>query len=346
MNLKTMTTAFLCLLAFQVSAQLAVTINTTEVTCNGGSNGTASLTITGGLPPYAVQWSNGSTFVNQTGLAAGNYSATVTDANNASVTEMAMVTEPSPVEITPSASVSFCEGDSATLNAVASGGVGPYNYFWVCGSSTCSLSDATIANPVAKPTASRTYEVLATDARLCSSPVQTVTVTVSPNPTVDAGADVSIFEGNSIRLQATPTWLASYSWTPFGNSIPDPLVSPTETTTFVLVASNVEGCTATDSVTVTVSERPPLDENRINNLFTPNGDGANDTWMINGLDAVVDVSVYNRWGNLVYEQKNYQNNWDGTNEGEPLPDGTYYYQVTIGGQSELTGAVSILRLEK
>jgi gliding motility-associated-like protein len=85
--------------------------------------------------------------------------------------------------------------------------------------------------------------------------------------------------------------------------------------------------------------------------FTPNGDGINDRWLVvnNGGVCVgkISVGVYNRYGNLVYNNDNYNNDWTGLYKGKPLPDGTYYYVVTYqlltGSYLKLKGDVTILR---
>jgi gliding motility-associated-like protein len=89
---------------------------------------------------------------------------------------------------------------------------------------------------------------------------------------------------------------------------------------------------------------------KVMNAFTPNRDGSNDLWLVtNGAPCTnrIRAAVYNRYGQEVYKSENYQNNWDGTYNGKPVPDGTYYYAVTyyfIGGrQVILKGDVTILR---
>ncbi|MCB0757951.1 MAG: choice-of-anchor L domain-containing protein [Flavobacteriales bacterium] len=78
----------------------------------------------------------------------------------------------------------------------------------------------------------------------------------------------------------------------------------------------------------------------IPNVISPNGDGHNDTWVINGLaKSGSSVKVFNRWGNMVYETANYGNNWKGIG----LPDGTYFYEVIDGRTGKrLTGHLTIL----
>ncbi len=84
------------------------------------------------------------------------------------------------------------------------------------------------------------------------------------------------------------------------------------------------------------------------NGFSPNGDNLNDVWHIPGIEdyPANTVQVFNRWGNLVFEQKGYnkQNAWDGRWNGKDLPDGTYYYLIDLGkGQKPLSGYLQLIR---
>jgi gliding motility-associated-like protein len=83
------------------------------------------------------------------------------------------------------------------------------------------------------------------------------------------------------------------------------------------------------------------------NTFTPNGDGINDTWLIQYLESYPNcrIQVFNRSGQLVYETKSYTSpGWDGTMNGKPLPFGTYYYVLEPGsGRKPLTGYVTIIK---
>lgn len=70
--------------------------------------------------------------------------------------------------------------------------------------------------------------------------------------------------------------------------------------------------------------------------FSPNGDGDNDTWVVDGLWSypLNKITIFNRWGKTVFEADNYQNDWDGTYSGKALPEGTYYYVIDPGDGTE------------
>jgi gliding motility-associated-like protein len=86
------------------------------------------------------------------------------------------------------------------------------------------------------------------------------------------------------------------------------------------------------------------DELDLNNVFSPNGDGINDVWVIGNLELYPDneLIVLNRWGNEVYTQKSYLNNWDGSD----LLDGTYFFVLNVtmcGDRQSFNGYITVLR---
>lgn len=86
----------------------------------------------------------------------------------------------------------------------------------------------------------------------------------------------------------------------------------------------------------------------ISNICTPNDDGKNDTWKVSDLSQIAGctVQVFNRWGQLLYESGDYQNDWAGTKDGETLPDGTYYYTIGCGEEKSYQGVINLMRLKK
>ena len=84
----------------------------------------------------------------------------------------------------------------------------------------------------------------------------------------------------------------------------------------------------------------------IPNGFTPDGDAINDQFVIGGIDSYTSkvLTIYNRYGNLVYESTNYQNDWDGTSNGSELPDGTYFYLLELNETVKKSGYVYINRV--
>jgi gliding motility-associated-like protein len=83
----------------------------------------------------------------------------------------------------------------------------------------------------------------------------------------------------------------------------------------------------------------------IMHLFTPNSDGINDLWELPELSAwgKCDVRVYNRWGKLIYANRNYNNQWDATSNGNPVPEGAYYFIIKTERAGVVKGTVNIVR---
>lgn len=105
-------------------------------------------------------------------------------------------------------------------------------------------------------------------------------------------------------------------------------------------------CPANCDTGLVVIEIPILGACDVPNIFTPNGDGVNDLFIVPCLsvDYTANLIVFNRWGDLVYESDSYQNQWDGTHNGAHLPDGTYFYIMRISATGEeLQGSVEIRR---
>lgn len=160
-----------------------------------------------------------------------------------------------------------------------------------------------------------------------------------------AGADVTIGQGQIVQLLATGG--TTYQWSPTsglsGNNVSNPFAQPSETTLYT-VTTVVNGCTFEDQVLVEVVRLidPP-------NTFTPNGDGINDVWLIDGMEEYpnAEVLVYDRWGQRVYRSVGYRDPWDGTNGGRSLPTATYYYHIQLnqleGRSPPYTGSITIIR---
>ncbi|MBS1600054.1 MAG: gliding motility-associated C-terminal domain-containing protein [Bacteroidetes bacterium] len=174
-------------------------------------------------------------------------------------------------------------------------------------------------------------------------------VTVKPVPFANAGPDILGCINTSIQLNASGGEF--YSWAPptglSDPSISNPVVTIGNTVSYVLAVTNKEGCTAYDSLTITIS---PLGKNayKVPNAFTPNGDGKNDCFGLKqwGGIELKEFSIYNRWGQLVFATKNPSDCWDGTFKGTPQDSGGFIYIIralTPCGNVDLKGTVFLIR---
>ena len=201
-----------------------------------------TLTATGTATSYT--WDNGVTngvpFTPAVGTVT--YTVTGTDANGCQNTDQVNVTVNPLPNVTANATPNpICIGENVTLT-----GSGAVSYSWNNG-----VSDGV---PFA-PTSTNTYTVTGTDANGCQN-TASVTVTVNPLPTVNAGADQSVCDGTPVTLTATGT-ATSYTWNNgVSNGVP---FTPTSTNTYTVTGTDANGCQNTDQVVVTVNPLPTVD---------------------------------------------------------------------------------------
>ena len=311
---------------------------TTASTCSNLADGSIDLTVVGGSPGYDFNWAPGNIDTEDlTNVEFGTYTVTITDQDGCSITADYSVGTLVEINSEPGLDDTVCIGTPIQL--IGSGGG---DYLW---SPAESLSDATIADPVATPLDTTTYLLTVTIGNCVD--VDSLTVYTYGVPPVDGGNDVQIPTGSSIGLNANGAvtgWL--YSWEPAefldNPEVTNPTAMPEETTMFYVTVTDENGCTATDSILVEVT--PGID---FPDGITPNGDGINDTWRIDNIDLFDDaiVEVYNRWGQALFiSAPGYPVPWDGKYKGKDLPVGTYYYVIHSANFEEpFTGPITIVR---
>lgn len=172
----------------------------------------------------------------------------------------------------------------------AYGSDGPFTYQWT---PATGLNDATAANPVASPSATTTYTLLATNG-MGLTDESSVTVTILPLPTANAGEDGTICQGASITLNGSGSGnaaIVAYQWSPTTGlnqaQTAAPIASPTVTTVYTLTVTDANGCQHSDDATVTVIPLPPAPQLGGGNAYcfgdaiadlTASGIGSNFTW--------------------------------------------------------------------
>jgi gliding motility-associated-like protein len=230
-----------------------------------------------------------------------------------------------------------CEGATVQLNGSGNG-----SFVW---SPSAGLSSSIIADPSFTAKQSQQY-TLSVQQQNCTASA-TVNIKVLPLPVVNAGADKTIMNGQSTILNGyVNDTSVNYYWTPdlymTDAHVLQPTVQPPTDITYTLHAESNAGCgTATDDVFVKVYQKV-----LVPNAFSPNGDGVHDVWQIEALAAYTDadVSVFNRYGQLVFHSIGYNRPWDGTYNNKPVPLATYYYVIDLKNNTpKLSGWVVILR---
>lgn len=234
-----------------------------------------------------------------------------------------------------------CAGDTLNL-AVAPVFAASYTWTGPVGFSATG-NNPSLANP--SISASGTYEV-EVEVSGCTTVLQTE-VRVNPIPETTRSGDVVVEEGVSATLAVTGG--VAFDWSPaeYLNSASLAAVTfsgaPAGIYTYEAEIFDISGCSATETFTVEVLPQTQL---QITNLFTPNGDGFNDTWTIEFLDNIgaYTLRVFSRGGLEVYRSENYSNDWDGKHyqTGADLPEDGYFY-IIESEERTFKGAVTITR---
>ncbi|GIV28971.1 MAG: hypothetical protein KatS3mg028_0037 [Bacteroidia bacterium] len=221
----------------------ATALQVNSVSCNGGSNGSATVNINGGTPSFTYSWSNGNTSANPAGLTAGVYTVTVTDANNCQSTSTVLIQQPPALSISViSSSVSCNGGSNGSASANVSGGVGGYNYAWVpSGGSSSSASGLTAGN----------YTVNVTDANGCAisgtaSVIQPPALSISVS-----SSSVSCNGGSNGSASANVSGGVggyNYAWVPSGGSSSS--ASGLTAGNYTVNVTDANGCAISGSVNI------------------------------------------------------------------------------------------------
>jgi len=235
------------------------------------------------------------------------------------------------------ADVVTCVGTSATLTA--SGTATTIAWYTEATGGVPVQVGKTFVTPVIN---GKTVFYVESQSATCAS--ARVPVTVTTHSTVaDAGPDVTITKGAQTALKASGG--TKYTWSPAeglsSTEIVNPVASPQVTTTYRVTVQTPEGCTSTDEVTVTV-----IPKIIPTNGITPNGDGANDTWVIKNIEYYpeAEIEIFNRWGNKIFTSKGYKTPWDGTLNGQQLPIAAYYYIIKLTkDEAPISGNITLIR---
>jgi gliding motility-associated-like protein len=257
----------------------------TDVTCNGGNDGTAVVVAGGGTGGYSYVWTSSTGVVSNTAVAAGlvadNYTVVISDGNGCTETATVVIAEPTLVTLSVDGDTTLCFGQATVISASGNGGVPPLNFAW---DNNLSIDSVQLVSPAT----TTTYSVTVTDANGCSPLPQSVLVNVNPPLNVVASATPVICFGSTANISASagggnggPYF---YSWNNGVITNPSAVVTPDHDTTFivevndgcsppVLMAVNiiVNALPVADFTPVTIDGCPPLVVNFFNNSTAPAG---------------------------------------------------------------------------
>lgn len=328
--------------------ELVATGNTSF--CEGGS---VVLTTSGQATDAKFTWKRNGVLIEGdkpelTAAVSGNYTVDVETICGAVTSNKVTVTA-MPLPAAPvAANVERCGPGAITLTAT---GGDPNSYRWY----TLPEGETRLAGitgstyTIADLDATTTFYVSVMGANGCESIRTPVKAVINPLPDVDPYTEYAISRGQIIKLGKSNNIPGTrYEWSPAtGLDNPysaNPRANPDETITYTVVATTPAGCQVTGQVYVFVRR-----DIVVPNAFSPNGDGTNETWVIETLEDYPDarVEVFDRWGSKIYEKLRYVNEWNGTYNGTPLPVSTYFYVITLKESTpkhgkKITGSVSIV----
>jgi gliding motility-associated-like protein len=313
----------------------------------------ASITVTAGvLPPGATFTVTGNTSPfphcvfswTTVGVDTGKYSYSVTFADDhcpyaGKLIRTFNIFVTAPLAITPTIKNDICNTGKGSITTTVNGGVAPYTYQWSDGVATSSATGLLAG----------TYTVSVVDIGTCKNSlaitVENDSVTLAITPTIKN--DICKTSNGSIEIAANgglAPYIYKWSVDSAGKSI-----SALGAGAYSVLVTDLNGCKNSFSLNV---EEDICPEIIVHDVITPNGDGFNDVWVIEGIQNYPKsaVQVFDKWGDKLYEQSGYNNNWAGRgSKGELLPDGTYFYIVKLnapnaaGGQNQFKGSLLIKR---
>lgn len=321
--------------------------------CVGGSQDT--LTASGG---QTYVWNPGgqtTSFIVTTYIAVGVYNYTVigTDTNGCSNTSSLTINATngftSPI-VNTSGALTICYGDSL-LPMIGVPNPSSNGIEWTDPNFSFIVMNDTFYPPQNLQPGNYIFWCMQGTGTSCLSSPTSISVSVLPLPNANAGGDVTLCPGYSTPLTASGG--GTYLWAPAtdlsGTAISTPTAEPQLTTTYEVMVTDANNCRNRDSVTVYIVLNDTC-EVEIYNLISPNTDGKNDEWWIDGIKFFPDnnVQIFNRWGTKVWEGSGYDNEkvvWRGDNQdGKKLPAATYYYILNFGdGSKTKTGFIELVR---
>lgn len=312
-----------------------------ESACFAEENGQISLTLTGGSPPYLVNWDNGAQGTILEGIGTGSYAVTVMDQNACETQTEFEVLESEPIRYDIDWQNATCLGETDGQITVE-----PLQE-----SLTFSLNGGAFQTTGTFSNLSMgTYKVGIQDENGCIIE-ETLSIIAPDEVNLVLPTRMDIIRGDSvpIPLNGELSRITTIEWSPQrGLSCTDclrPLTYTTEDQSYQLSVIDDNGCETLREIQIQVKSVPEIEPPT---AFSPNGDGMNDLFVIPELERYEkpELIVVNRWGAVVYQAKPYQNDWDGENKnGKVLPEGTYYYllYLDVASGKVVSGPIAIIR---
>ena len=327
----------------QPSSSVVASLNTsTNILCYGDNTGSVIVTASGGTPPYEYKLGEGTyqSFGTFGSLAAGSYTITVQDANKCTDNVSAIITQPAfefTGNITAQTNCSCFGSDNGSVTVVGSGGTVPYEYSL---DGEPFQSSGSFSNLI-----SGSHTITLRDANSCSIPVDVNITEPDALSLAHTKEDASCEDENDGSITLTITGGTRPYNALWGDGIRTIDRLNITSGIYSVIVTDASNCsTGLDIVVDYVGSEDCIE---IPQIITPNNDGYNDTWKIKHIENFpeAEISVFTRWGKLVYQTKNISaNEWDGIYKGRLLPTDSYHYVLDLNNGSEpKSGVISIIR---
>ncbi len=302
-----------------------------SISCLGGVL-TLNPNAIGGYVPYTYDWSTGATTPTINVTVSGNQQIILTVDGQCGSTDtdtLNIIIVPAvPQFWTTQTFSTYCPFDTVTIGPLyVSGGSSPFSYVWTGGATTSSIT--------VNPGDTTSYNVTITD--WCG---QDTTISILVNVRNPTPINVEVLSDSlcmdvegAVIIAPTVTGgngAINYTWYENNSSIiisqtPNGTITVANPTSgpFIITVIDQCGLISIDTANIVVENCTPV----IPNVFTPNGDGSNDFFVITNLELHPnsELIIFNRWGQIMYESPAYQNNWDGGS----VSDGVYYYVLKL-----------------
>jgi gliding motility-associated-like protein len=309
------------------------------VTCFGFGDGDIDITPSGGNGGYSFTWFNSDFALSSQeedliDFPYDIYQLELKDSLGCLTEVFIELLQPEVLAINAeTVNVTCAGGTDGSIDISVMGGNPDYTYLWTHGQTTQDLENVPVDE----------YTVVVTDTKLC---VDSATVVIYEPDSIKM--DFEVFEvscsdqtdGTIEGLPYGGTGEFTFLWS---NNDTTALITGLSGGDYTLTVTDIVGCVASDSTFVPTNPKACIDAPT---AFTPNGDAYNDTWHLENIELYKDmnIQVFNRWGNLMFQQSGEYVPWDGTKHGNQLPSETYYFIINLNNGTEpFKGTVSIIR---
>jgi gliding motility-associated-like protein len=298
-----------------------------------------------GTPPYKYVWTNGQITQTATGLAVGNYSVIITDANGCTMSSFVKISSPSNFSSGALSVSDTCGQKKGKAHAVPSGGIAPYSYLWL----TSPVQSSSAISGVA----AGSYSCILTDSKGCTS-LSSVSIGNIPGPVVDFSMNPMVVDVLNPTITLTDLSVSNitfWQWS-FGDGGVSASANPNHTYqksgmyAIKLMVKDKFGCK--DSIVKNILVESAFTF-YVPNTITPNEDGLNDIFLPKYTEiSTTDYSlfIFDRWGNRIFTSADLKTGWNGKFKNETVQEDVYVYVISYkdfkSKEHKLIGSVNVV----